>query len=70
MYRYLNERSQKTNVNFYFWEFRNVYVNDIFFFFDKAFLRNYVDELALYSIPEKHILNQSIFKKKITYLQK
>ena len=40
-----------------------VYINDIFLFADEAFLSNYPDDTALYSIQKSHISNQSILKK-------
>ena len=37
---------------------------------NKAFLSNYADDTALYSVQKNHILNQHIFKKNFMYLQK
>ena len=47
----------------------NIYINGIFFFVDEAFLSNYADDTALYSV-EKHIFKQLILTKNSTYLQK
>ena len=46
-----------------------IYISDIFFLVDEAFLSNYAYDSALYSIQKNHILNQSILKKKFMYLQ-
>ena len=90
IHSYLNKRLQKTNANYDFrlWKeifwgvpqgsilrplLINVYINDIFFFsffVDEAFLSNYADDTALYSVQRNHILNQSILKKNFMYLQK
>ena len=48
----------------------NKYINDIFFFIDQAFLSNYADHTALYSVQKNHIPNQSILKKNFMCLQK
>ena len=48
----------------------NMYINGIFFFVYEAFLNNYADDAALYSVQKNHILNQSILKKNFVYLQK
>ena len=40
------------------------------FLVDEAFLCNYADGTALYSLKKNHILNQSILKKKFMDLQK
>ena len=48
----------------------NIHVNDIFFFVDEAFLSNYADDTALYSVHKSHIVNQSIFKKNSMNLKK
>ena len=51
-----------------------IYINDIFFFVHEAFLSNYVDTTALYSVQKNYNLNQSIPKKNFRstemYLQK
>ena len=46
----------------------NICINDILFFAKEAYLSYYADENALYSVQKNHIVNQSIFKKKFTYL--
>ena len=48
----------------------NICINDILFFVDEAFLSNYVDGTALYSVQKNHILNQSVLKKNFIHLQK
>ena len=40
------------------------------FFVDEAFLINYTNYTALYSVQKSHIRNHSILKKKFMYLQK
>ena len=47
-----------------------IYINEIFFFVDDAFLSNYADTTALYSVQKTHIFNQSALNKNFTYLQK
>ena len=47
-----------------------IYVNDIFFFVNEAFLINYADDTALCSAQKNHILNQFILRKNVMYLQK
>ena len=47
-----------------------IYINDIFLFVDEAFLSNYADDTALYSIHKNHISNQSVLKRNFIYLQK
>ena len=63
---------QKTNVScgFSLWKEKlsgvpqySIYINDILFFLDKAFLSNYADDTALYFVQKNHIFNQSILKK-------
>ena len=41
----------------------NIYINDIFFLVDEAFLSNYAYDTALNSVSKTHILNQSVLKK-------
>ena len=41
----------------------NMYINDIFFLVDEAFLDNYAYDTALNSVSKTHILNQSVLKK-------
>ena len=48
----------------------NIYINDIFLFVDEAFLSNYADDTALYSIHKNHISNQSVLKRNFICLQK
>ena len=48
----------------------NIYINDIFLFVDEAFLSNYADDTALYSIHKSHISNQSVLKQNFICLQK
>ena len=48
----------------------NIYSNDIFLFVDEAFLSNYADDTALYSIHKNHISNQSVLKRNFICLQK
>ena len=47
----------------------NIYVNDILSFVDEVFLSNHSDDIAVFSAQKNHILNQSTFKKNLTYLQ-
>ena len=46
------------------------YVNDIFIFVDTAFLGNYADDTALYSIQNNPKSNQAILNYNFTTLQK
>ena len=48
----------------------NIHVNDIFFFVYEAFLSNYADDTALYSVHKSHIVNQSVLKKNFVNLKK
>ena len=41
----------------------NIYINDIFFLVDEAFLSNYAYDTALNSVSKTHIFNQSVLKK-------
>ena len=56
--------------NIFLVRFYSIYINDVFFFLDEAFLSNYADDTALYSVQKNHILNQSILQKNFMYLQK
>ena len=55
-----------------FWvHFYSIYILTTFFFFvDEAFLSNYADDTALYSVHKNRVLNQSILRKNFMYLQK
>ena len=47
-----------------------IYINNIFLFVDEAFLSNYANDTALYSIHKNHISNQSVLKQNFICLQK
>ena len=47
-----------------------IYINDIFLLVDEAFLINYADDTALYSIHKNNISNQSVLKQNFICLQK
>ena len=42
----------------------NIYVKDIFFFVDEAFLRNYANDIALYSIQKNNVSLTNLFLRK------